>query len=59
LTRRVGDDLLLQAPVRWLWHGRDVKIVDGTTWTARRNMSSPKKIIRFREGSSKIAPSEH
>jgi Transposase DDE domain len=31
LTRRVGDELLLQAPVRWLWHGRDVKIVDGST----------------------------
>jgi hypothetical protein len=31
LARRVGDELLLQAPVRWLWHGRDVKIVDGST----------------------------
>ncbi len=31
LTRRVGDEPLLEAPVRWLWHGRDVKIVDGST----------------------------
>ena len=31
LTRRVGSELLFQAPVPWLWKGRDVKIVDGTT----------------------------
>ena len=31
LTRRVGRDLLLEAPGRWCWHGRDVKIVDGST----------------------------
>jgi hypothetical protein len=31
LTRHVGRELLWQAPVRWLWKGRDVKIVDGTT----------------------------
>jgi hypothetical protein len=31
LTRRTGRDLLLEAPPRWCWRGRDVKIVDGTT----------------------------
>jgi hypothetical protein len=31
LTQRVGEEVLLQAPVRWLWKGRDVKVVDGTT----------------------------
>jgi hypothetical protein len=31
LTRRTGHDLLLEAPARWCWRGRDVKIVDGTT----------------------------
>jgi hypothetical protein len=31
LVRRVGNELLLEAPARWLWKGRDVKVVDGTT----------------------------
>jgi hypothetical protein len=31
LTRRTGDDLMREAPARWSWHGRDVKIVDGST----------------------------
>ena len=31
LTRRTGRDLLMEAPARWCWRGRDVKIVDGTT----------------------------
>lgn len=31
LTRRTGRDLVLEAPARWSWHGRDVKIVDGST----------------------------
>jgi hypothetical protein len=31
LTRRTGRDLLLDAPARWCWRGRDVKVVDGTT----------------------------
>lgn len=31
LTRRTGRDLLNDAPPHWSWHGRDVKIVDGTT----------------------------
>jgi len=31
LTRRTGRDLLLEAPAPWSWHGRDVKIVDGST----------------------------
>jgi hypothetical protein len=31
LTRHVGAELLRQAPHAWLWKGRDVKIVDGTT----------------------------
>lgn len=31
LTRHVGEELLLAAPVPWLWKGRDVKIVDGAT----------------------------
>jgi hypothetical protein len=31
LARRVGDALQERAPVAWLWKGRDVKIVDGTT----------------------------
>lgn len=31
LTRRTGRDLLIESPARWCWHGRDVKLVDGTT----------------------------
>lgn len=31
LTRQTGQDLLERAPARWLWKGRTVKIVDGTT----------------------------
>lgn len=31
LTRRTGRDLLLEAPARWCWRGRDVKVVDGST----------------------------
>jgi hypothetical protein len=31
LTRRTGRDLLLAAPARWCWRGRDVKVVDGST----------------------------
>jgi hypothetical protein len=31
LTRHTGKQLMLQAPARWSWHGRDVKIVDGST----------------------------
>jgi hypothetical protein len=31
LTRRTGWQPLEEAPGRWLWHGRDVKVVDGTT----------------------------
>lgn len=31
LTRHVGRELLQEAPVAWLWKGRAVKIVDGTT----------------------------
>src|SRR4029077_5260788 len=31
LTRRTGQQLLLDAPARWCWHGRDVKVVDGST----------------------------
>ncbi len=31
LTRRTGWQPLADAPVPWLWKGRDVKIVDGTT----------------------------
>lgn len=31
LTRSTGSTLLLDAPARWSWRGRDVKIVDGTT----------------------------
>jgi len=31
LTRQTGRDLMLEAPARWSWHGRDVKMVDGST----------------------------
>jgi Transposase DDE domain len=31
LARHTGKQLMLQAPGRWSWHGRDVKIVDGST----------------------------
>ena len=31
LTRHLGSELLGQAPDAWLWKGRTVKIVDGTT----------------------------
>lgn len=31
LTRHTGKRLLLDAPARWFWHGRHVKIVDGST----------------------------
>lgn len=31
LTRQVGKRLLAEAPESWRWHGREVKIVDGST----------------------------
>jgi DDE family transposase len=31
LTRQTGQRLLLDAPAKWFWHGRHVKIVDGST----------------------------
>jgi hypothetical protein len=31
LTRHTGRQLLRAAPAAWSWHGRDVKIVDGST----------------------------
>ena len=31
LTRRTGRELLMEAPVRWSWHARDVKLIDGST----------------------------
>jgi Transposase DDE domain len=31
LTRHTGKQLMTQAPVGWSWHGRHVKIVDGST----------------------------
>src|SRR4029077_20929589 len=31
LTRRVGKELMTQAPPEWSWHGRAVKVVDGST----------------------------
>jgi len=31
LTRQVGENLLREAPGSWLWKGRNVKIVDGST----------------------------
>jgi hypothetical protein len=30
LARQTGQDLLQQAPSQWRWHGRDVKVVDGS-----------------------------
>lgn len=31
LTRQTGKHLVNEAPARWCWHGRDVKVVDGST----------------------------
>jgi hypothetical protein len=31
LTRHTGKQLMTQAPAGWSWHGRHVKVVDGTT----------------------------
>lgn len=31
LTRHTGKRLMLDAPAQWSWHGRDVKVVDGST----------------------------
>jgi DDE family transposase len=31
LTRHTGREVLRAAPAAWSWHGRDVKIVDGST----------------------------
>jgi len=31
LTRHVGKELMKQAPPEWSWHGRAVKVVDGST----------------------------
>ena len=31
LTRHTGKELMRQAPAKWLWHGRAVKVVDGST----------------------------
>jgi hypothetical protein len=33
LVRRSGRELEAQAPSTWLWHGRPVRVVDGTTLT--------------------------
>ena len=34
LTRGIGQDLHRQAPPQWLWNGRPVSLVDGSTATA-------------------------
>jgi hypothetical protein len=31
LTRHVGKELMSKAPAEWSWHGRTVKVVDGST----------------------------
>lgn len=31
LTRYTGQELMTQAPAEWSWHGRAVKVVDGST----------------------------
>ena len=31
LTRHTGNQLMREAPTRWRWHGRHVKVVDGST----------------------------
>lgn len=31
LTRHTGQQLMTDASARWSWHGRDVKVVDGST----------------------------
>jgi hypothetical protein len=31
LTRQTGKNLMNEAPARWSWQGRDVKVVDGST----------------------------
>ena len=31
LTRRIGRDIMLDAPAHWCWRGRNVKVVDGST----------------------------
>ena len=31
LTQHIGKQLMLHAPAKWSWFGRDVKIVDGST----------------------------
>jgi putative transposase len=53
LTRHTGRQLAQQAPARWLWHGRPVKIVDGTGLsmpdTAKNAKAFPKS-KRFRPG---------
>lgn len=33
LVRRTGRELEAEAPVEWLWHGRRVRVVDGSTVT--------------------------
>jgi hypothetical protein len=33
LVRRTGQDLEAEAPPEWLWHGRRVRVVDGSTVT--------------------------
>jgi hypothetical protein len=33
LVRRTGRELETQAPAEWLWHGRRVRVVDGSTIT--------------------------
>jgi hypothetical protein len=33
LVRRTGQELEVQAPVEWLWHGRRIRVVDGSTVT--------------------------
>ena len=43
LTRHTGKELMTQAPAEWSWHGRSVKVVDGSTASMPDTKASQKE----------------
>jgi len=43
LTRHTGKELMTQAPAEWSWHGRAVKVVDGSTASMPDTKASQKE----------------
>jgi hypothetical protein len=54
LTRQTGNQVMLEAPARWSWHGRDVKIVDGSTASMPDTEANQKEYPQARSQKSGI-----